>query len=961
MTAPCTVSGVLRDASGALMTSTKMTFQRIAKLEAVEGETVVVPVFGTASAAVASITTDVTTAAFSVDLMPGIARAFYQGPNGQESIDFPVPVEPTADFAAQIGQATTIIESTLVQQVFAARDLSQAYAQTAEDTTVPGGSGYSALHYATKAAASADLADSEGKATIAQNAAAAALVSETNAAGHEAGAEAARDATLLAASNAQASALTLATWAALSAITGSTPGEGAEVLDSDAVTHTDPVVGGTVNNAGRYSWSASPAGWERIGATGLSGTVKTTGAQTVAGVKTFSSAPVVPDAAFPIAKVSGLAERQTQDAITRVLQYDSVLTFKKFVDTTTVTPTNVKHECYISTAAGTVLGITAAVGDLIVADGTGFAVVRDRARVVYPLSDPSYNKFDPNSVVPDHYLNTSTGNPVQSILSTRWMTDFMFVEGVTFIASNTYASGPMLAYDENKDFISVVPNTDSGTIGKYVLPAGTVFIRASGMNPDNVFMYLDDFSRFGTLHAYGVTEDSISIADTNAEVATKARIDYVDTLNIIDGVNVINPDHFIPGFSLNVLGQPVASGTTSITRFIYCRGRSFASTNLALYGGICAYDEDYNFIARVPTTAIGPNSLITDAIPATAYYIRGVFNTAQIGNEYLYWDTTLAQRYPFLQDRYAYKYKGKKLVTLGDSITYQKSWQPRLVELTGMVWSEDETRGGVGYVEVDASTFADIDNYVAEDAAIIDSGGTFVNAYGETLTLYEKGAERYRAAYSAAEGGDTVMPRAGVGRSLYSRCGDIKYYEPDVIIIHGGANDRGYITWLPTSLPNGRLSDITGLTNLESDDPDLISDYEIHTTDANFTDVGDYVAEGDTTSRVKYSGTFRAAYRGMLKKVIDGNPAAIIFLIQPPRTFLYSDTYQNKVAQYVADEVNRVIADVGKEFGCQVIDTSLIFGAYNAAQWFTSDGVWIHPNSGFGGPKIADYIASQIE
>lgn len=34
--------------------------------------------------------------------------------------------------------------------------------------------------------------------------------------------------------------------------------------------------------------------------------VKLTGAQTVAGVKTFSSAPSVPDAAFAIAKVSGL-------------------------------------------------------------------------------------------------------------------------------------------------------------------------------------------------------------------------------------------------------------------------------------------------------------------------------------------------------------------------------------------------------------------------------------------------------------------------------------------------------------------------------------------------------------------------------------------------------------------------------------------------------------------------------
>lgn len=55
------------------------------------------------------------------------------------------------------------------------------------------------------------------------------------------------------------------------ALTGSTAGQGAEVLDADAGTHIDPVVGGTVNNAGRYTWSASPAGWNRIGGTGLSG------------------------------------------------------------------------------------------------------------------------------------------------------------------------------------------------------------------------------------------------------------------------------------------------------------------------------------------------------------------------------------------------------------------------------------------------------------------------------------------------------------------------------------------------------------------------------------------------------------------------------------------------------------------------------------------------------------------
>lgn len=50
------------------------------------------------------------------------------------------------------------------------------------------------------------------------------------------------------------------TWAHLAAQTGGA-GQMA-VIFSDAGTHTDPVVGGTVSNSGFFSWSASPAGWK---------------------------------------------------------------------------------------------------------------------------------------------------------------------------------------------------------------------------------------------------------------------------------------------------------------------------------------------------------------------------------------------------------------------------------------------------------------------------------------------------------------------------------------------------------------------------------------------------------------------------------------------------------------------------------------------------------------------------
>jgi len=50
-------------------------------------------------------------------------------------------------------------------------------------------------------------------------------------------------------------------WAGLAAIVGEYAGQSAAVFD-DAGTHTDPVVGGTVQNTGRYRWSTSPAGWK---------------------------------------------------------------------------------------------------------------------------------------------------------------------------------------------------------------------------------------------------------------------------------------------------------------------------------------------------------------------------------------------------------------------------------------------------------------------------------------------------------------------------------------------------------------------------------------------------------------------------------------------------------------------------------------------------------------------------
>lgn len=129
MADPCTVSGVLQDASGALLTSTKMTFQRTAPLQGVDGD-LVAPVFGTGLAATVTVTTHASTGAFSVDLMPGVYKVAYQGPAGLETVGLTVPAAEDATLAAIIGQATTI-DSSLASQALASAAAAAASATAA--------------------------------------------------------------------------------------------------------------------------------------------------------------------------------------------------------------------------------------------------------------------------------------------------------------------------------------------------------------------------------------------------------------------------------------------------------------------------------------------------------------------------------------------------------------------------------------------------------------------------------------------------------------------------------------------------------------------------------------------------------------------------------------------------------------------------------------------------------------
>ncbi|MBN8294970.1 hypothetical protein JI664_23590, partial [Rhodobacter sp. NTK016B] len=116
MTDACTVSGVLYDAGGELLTETQLVFTRLGKLAALEAETAVAPVFGTGARK--TVTTNATTAAFSIDLMPGSWSVTYQGVTAQETISFEVPVAASANFAVIIDQ--TNAEGSAIVESYAA-------------------------------------------------------------------------------------------------------------------------------------------------------------------------------------------------------------------------------------------------------------------------------------------------------------------------------------------------------------------------------------------------------------------------------------------------------------------------------------------------------------------------------------------------------------------------------------------------------------------------------------------------------------------------------------------------------------------------------------------------------------------------------------------------------------------------------------------------------------------------
>lgn len=190
------------------------------------------------------------------------------------------------DASSSTFRLATDTTSTAIQAASeAARDLAKDYANKAEDATVDADGNHSSFHFMKKTEVLRDqalAADAASGAAAARDAAVAARNVTTDArdtaiAAMNTAIPASETATTAAAvatsaaNNAQSKTRTCALWTTLATLTPTTVGQGAEVLDSDSGTHTDPSTSATVANAGSYTAYATTIGaWTRIGGTGLS-------------------------------------------------------------------------------------------------------------------------------------------------------------------------------------------------------------------------------------------------------------------------------------------------------------------------------------------------------------------------------------------------------------------------------------------------------------------------------------------------------------------------------------------------------------------------------------------------------------------------------------------------------------------------------------------------------------------
>lgn len=283
---------------------------------------------------------------------------------------------------------------------------------------------------------------------------------------------------------------------------------------------------------------------------------------------------------------------------------------------------------------------------------------------------------------------------------------------------------------------------------------------------------------------------------------------------------------------------------------------------------------------------------------------------------------------------------GKKLLTLGDSITFGKKWQPQLAALTGMTFLENAV-----FTEYADDVSIKIRHLDEEEKTV--TANNYPIGYGESNGIKNVataiGGSSVRAVAVVGSAGtevdgnsaivDGVSYNVGVapGESLYERSKYVHIYNPDIIIVMGGQND-------------GTLT--TGSSRLGSMDDEAYQ--------------GGYILQSEydlleTEEKKKYS--FYAMYKGMLLNLIKNNPKASIYCCGVMRCLrkqynnsIYDesatiDYFYNTMLPAIRVK-NSAIKEIAEYYGCKYIYLEgLSINPWNNTEWSSDTGdLLVHPN-----------------
>lgn len=326
-------------------------------------------------------------------------------------------------------------------------------------------------------------------------------------------------------------------------------------------------------------------------------------------------------------------------------------------------------------------------------------------------------------------------------------------------------------------------------------------------------------------------------------------------------------------------------------------------------------DEYLNIFANI----ISGNNYASNSINNSSYY-SFISNYAQTAKQV---------------DGFAPIFQGKKLNTIGDSITFQRKWQKYVVGQFGLRWSEMEVIQGIGFVNISTMEIYDIgltynyddgfwydNNNVRYELKVPAGSGapckfikyTDKSKYNLPLTPDKVSYPKY---YLDSENNKYLPMLTAYGGmpfraskdlySMYEMSFMMKFYKPDVLILTGGTND-------PVGTYGTAEDEICELT-LEQ------------------------------VSELTEDVTVCSSVKGAIKRVMTDSPTTLIFLAMPVRSGREEDI--NNGTKESRKNLENQFRKIAEEMGVGFINWNSGIGItdYNLPQCFI-DG--IHPND-FGG------------